>query len=323
MNNLDNKEPLVIISGPTAVGKTKTSISLAKAINGSIISADSMQVYRGMDIGTAKITKEEMDGVKHYLIDCLEPTDEFNVMIFKDMAKKAIEEIRSEGKIPIIVGGTGFYVQAVLYDIEFTKTEDDNNEYRNKLYEIAKLKGNEELHRMLSEVDIESAKKIHPNNVKRVARALEYYHQTGELFSNHNEEQAQNESPYNYAYFVLTDDREALYERIDKRVDKMFLDGLLTEVEKLAKMGYTKDLVSMQGIGYKEILDYFNGEISLDMAKDIIKRDTRRFAKRQLTWFRREKDCIWVDIGQYNYDFDKIIDYFKLELSKRQIFGGI
>lgn len=318
MENKD-KQPLIIISGPTAVGKTSSSIKLAKAINGSIISADSMQVYKGMDIGTAKITKEEMEGVKHYLIDCLDPKDEFNVMFFKEMALKAIEEIRHEGKIPIVVGGTGFYVQALLYDVEFTKTEDDNSEYRNSLYEYAKTYGNEALHAKLDEVDPESAASIHANNVKRVARALEYFHQTGELFSKHNETQKQRTSPFNYVYFVLNDDRDALYERIDKRVDKMFLDGLVSEVEKLAKMGYTKDLVSMQGIGYKEILDYLDGKYSLEEAKEIIKRDTRRFAKRQLTWFRREKDCLWVDIGKLDYDFSRIIDFMMLEIKNREL----
>ena len=322
MENKD-KQPLIIISGPTAVGKTASSIKLAKAINGAIISADSMQVYKGMDIGTAKITKEEMDGVKHFLIDCLDPKDEFNVMVFKEMALKAIEEIRQEGKIPIVVGGTGFYVQALLYDVEFTKQEDDNNEYRNSLYEFAKEYGNEALHKKLEEVDAESARTIHANNVKRVCRALEYFHQTGQQLSKHNESQKLRSSPFNFAYFVLNDDRDALYERIDKRVDKMFLEGLVSEVEKLAKMGYTKDLVSMQGIGYKEIFDYLNGECSLEESKDIIKRDTRRFAKRQLTWFRREKDCIWLNIKDYNYDFDKIIDVMLLEIKERAIIGGI
>ncbi|MCR5515948.1 MAG: tRNA (adenosine(37)-N6)-dimethylallyltransferase MiaA [Lachnospira sp.] len=318
MENKD-KQPLIIISGPTAVGKTSSSIKLAKAINGSIISADSMQVYKGMDIGTAKITKEEMEGVKHYLIDCLDPKDEFNVMVFKEMALKAIEEIRHEGKIPIVVGGTGFYVQALLYDVEFTKTEDDNSEYRNSLYEYADKFGNEALHDRLKEVDPDSAATIHANNVKRVSRALEYFHQTGELFSKHNETQKQRTSPFNYVYFVLNDDRDALYERIDKRVDKMFLDGLVGEVEKLAKMGYTKDLVSMQGIGYKEILDYLDGKYSLEEAKEIIKRDTRRFAKRQLTWFRREKDCLWLDIGKLDYDFSRIIDFMMLEIKNREL----
>lgn len=320
--NFNKKEPLVIISGPTAVGKTKTSIKLAKAINGSIISADSMQVYRGMDIGTAKIKKEEMDGVKHYLIDCLNPDEEFNVMIFKEMALKAMEEIRHENKIPIIVGGTGFYVQAVLYDIEFTQTEDDNNEYRNYLYDFAKKNGSEALHKKLQEVDEKSAITIHANNVKRVVRALEYFHQTGEKFSEHNDSQKEKESPYNYLYFVLTDNREVLYERIDKRVDEMFDDGLVGEVDKLYKLGYTKDLVSMQGIGYKEILDVFNNEVSLKEAKEIIKRDTRRFAKRQLTWFRREKGCDWIDISKFNYDFDKIVDFMMLELKDKALIGG-
>ena len=293
------KKPFVVLTGPTAVGKTALSIALAKAINGSIISADSMQVYKHMDIGSAKIMPEEMDGVKHYLVDEFEPDEEFHVARFTERAKECLEEIYAEGKVPILVGGTGFYIQAVLYDIDFSK-QDADGEYREELEALAQEKGAEYLHAMLKEVDPESAEAIHANNVKRVIRALEFYHLTGTKISDHNETERQKESPYNFAYFVLTDDRTKLYERIDKRVDIMVEKGLVDEVKKLKNMGYYREMVSMQGLGYKEILDYFDGKITLEEAIYIIKRETRHFAKRQLTWFRRESDVIWFDKGTYN-----------------------
>ncbi len=289
-----NKQPLVVLTGPTAVGKTELSISLAKKINGEIISADSMQVYTKMDIGTAKITKEEMDGVKHYLIDVLDPGEDFNVVLFQKMAKEAIAEIYAKGKIPIVVGGTGFYIQALLNDINFDENE-ASTEYREQLEALVKEKGVDFLHDMLREVDEKSAEAIHKNNFKRVIRALEFYHQTGKKMSEHNEEESKKESAYNSAYFVLNNDREVLYDRINKRIDIMVNDGLLEEVKRLKEEGYTRDLVSMQGLGYKEILMYLDGEITLDEAIYILKRDTRHFAKRQLTWFRREKEVIMVD----------------------------
>ena len=301
------KKPLIILTGPTAVGKTKASIGLAKALNGEIISADSMQVYKYMDIGSAKIRPEEMQGIKHYLVDELEPDEEFHVVRFQQLAKKAMEEIYAKGKIPIVVGGTGFYIQALLYDIDFTENDEDT-EYRKKLEKMAQEKGAESLHNMLKEVDPASAESIHANNVKRVIRALEFYKLTGQKISEHNERERGKESPYEFCYFVLNDDRQLLYDRIDLRIDKMLEDGLLEEVTALKNKGYTKDMVAMQGLGYKEFLDYLNGACTLEEAIYILKRDTRHFAKRQLTWFRRERDVIWVDKNKYDHDEDKILN---------------
>ncbi len=301
------KKPLIILTGPTAVGKTKASIGLAKALNGEIISADSMQVYKEMNIGSAKIRPEEMQGVKHYLVDVLEPDEEFHVVRFQQMAKQAMEEIYTKGKVPIVVGGTGFYIQALLYDIDFTENEEDTA-YREELEAISKEKGAEYLHELLRRVDPASAETIHANNVKRVIRALEFYKLTGQKISEHNETERAKESPYDFCYFVLNDDRKLLYERIDLRIDLMLKEGLLAEVEALKKKGYTKDMVSMQGLGYKEILDYLNGECTLEEAVYVLKRDTRHFAKRQLTWFRRERDVIWVDKKEYEHDEEKILE---------------
>ena len=300
------KKPLIILTGPTAVGKTKASIGLAKAINGEIISADSMQVYKYMDIGSAKIRPDEMDGVKHYLVDVLEPDEEFHVVRFQQMAKDALDAIYAKGKIPIVVGGTGFYIQALLYDIDFTESNEDTS-YREELETLANIHGVDYVHNMLREVDPESAEVIHANNLKRVIRALEYYKQTGEKISDHNEKEKAKESPYDFCYFVLNDDRERLYNRIDLRIDQMLEEGLLHEVQALKKKGYTKDMVSMQGLGYKEILDYLNGECTLEEAIYILKRDTRHFAKRQLTWFRRERDVIWINKNEFNHDEDRIL----------------
>lgn len=301
------KKPMIILSGPTAVGKTALSIELAKRINGAIISADSMQVYKHMDIGSAKIMPDEMDGIKHYLIDALEPSEEFNIVVFQRMAKAALEEIYANGQIPIIAGGTGFYIQALLYDIDF-ENQDCNTEYRMELENIAKEQGPEVLHARLKEIDPVSAEKTHANNVKRVIRALEFYHLTGRPISEHNEEEQKKISPYNFAYFVLTDDREKLYNRIDKRVDIMVEHGLLAEVQKLKDMGYHRDMVSMQGLGYKEILDYLDGKCTLEEAIYILKRETRHFAKRQLTWFRREREVIWLDKSKFEYNENTILD---------------
>lgn len=301
------KQPLIILSGPTAVGKTALSIELAKRVNGAIISADSMQVYKYMDIGSAKIMPEEMDGVKHYLIDELNPEDEFNIVVFQQKAKAALAEIYANGQIPIVAGGTGFYIQALLYDIDFD-AQDSNEEFRAELEKIAKEQGNEVLHERLKEIDPVSAEKIHTNNVKRVIRALEFYHLTGKPISEHNETEQQKESPYNFAYFVLTDDRANLYNRIDLRVDIMLEKGLVDEVQKLKDMGYHRDMVSMQGLGYKEILDYLDGKCTLDEAVYVLKRETRHFAKRQLTWFRRERDVIWFDKQKYDYNESAILE---------------
>ncbi len=312
-----SNKPLIILTGPTSVGKSALSIALAKAVNGEIISADSMQVYRHMDIGTAKLKKEEMQGIPHYLIDELEPDEEFNVVKFKQLARGYMEEIYAKNKIPILVGGTGFYIQAVLYDIEFTENESDNS-YRKELEQLVLEKGADYLHDMLAKADPESAKAIHPNNQKRVIRALEYLKQTGERISSHNEEQRQRVSPYNFCYFVLTKDRAKLYETINQRVDLMLAEGLIEEVKLLSKKGYHKNLVSMQGLGYKEVLAYLEGECSLEEAVELIKRDTRHFAKRQITWFKREKEVIWLDKDNYSAETDLLKDMITL-IEEKQI----
>lgn len=310
------KQPLIVLTGPTAVGKTELSIKLAKLVNGEIISADSMQVYRHMDIGTAKITHDEMQGIKHYLIDILEPDEEFNIVLFQSLAKQAMKEIYEKGKIPILVGGTGFYIQSVLYDIDFAETKPDNS-YRNELEHLANEKGAYYLHEQLKKIDPVSAEKIHANNIKRVIRALEFYKQTGKKISEHNEMEQKKESPYNFAYFVLTQNRKVLYERIDKRVDNMVKHGLIQEVQSLYEKGYQKNLVSMQGLGYKEILSYLEGNCTLEEAVYILKRDTRHFAKRQITWFKREKEVTWLD--KQNKTEDEILALLEQELKKKLI----
>ena len=300
------RKPFVVLTGPTAVGKTALSIELAKAISGAIISADSMQVYKHMDIGSAKIMPEEMEGIRHYLVDEFEPDEEFHVARFVERAKECLNEIYREGKIPIIVGGTGFYIQALLYDVNFSE-QNTNTEYRKELEYLAEENGAEYLHKMLKEVDAASAEAIHANNRKRVIRALEFYHLTGTKISEHNETEKQKTSPYNFAYFVLTDNRKHLYERIEKRVDMMIKNGLVEEVQKLKDMGYHREMVSMQGLGYKEILDYLDGKMTLEEAVSLIKKETRHFAKRQLTWFRRERDVIWFDKEKYEYNEEHIL----------------
>ena len=312
------KKPLVVLTGPTAVGKTKLSISLAKALNGEIISADSMQVYKYMNIGSAKITEKEMDGVPHHLIDVLSPFEEFHIVRFQELAKKAMEDIYNRGKTPVFVGGTGFYIQAITKDIDFTEGEEDK-QYREELSRLAAEKGNEFLHEMLREVDKKSAEEIHANNVKRVIRALEFYKENGFPISQHNEEQKQNETPYNLAYFVLNAPRELLYERIDRRVDEMMESGLVEEVQKLKDMGCRREMTSMQGLGYKEILSFLDGEVPLNEAVRILKRDTRHFAKRQLTWFRRESDVIWVDKDKFAFEDEKILEYMLSVCRERKI----
>ena len=313
------RQPLIILTGPTAVGKTALSIGLAKALNGEIISADSMQVYRHMDIGTAKIKPEQMQGIRHYLIDELEPSIEFNVATFQSKCRQYMKEIYSRGKIPILVGGTGFYIQSVLYSVDFSQTETDNL-YRKELADFAKHKGNEALHARLMEIDKKSADAIHPNNVKRVIRALEYYKQTGHKISEHNEEQHKKESDYQFRYYVLSLPREILYERINRRVDLMKEEGLTKEVKSLLEMGCTRDMVSMQGLGYKEIIDALEGRDTLDHAYERIKQETRHFAKRQFTWFRRERYVTWLEKEQFadeeallRYCINDCKEYLKIE----------
>lgn len=288
-------KPLIIIAGPTACGKTDISIKLAKELNGEIISADSMQVYKFMDIGTAKASYDEMQGIRHYLIDELYPDEEFNVMIFQQKAKEYIKEIYSKGKLPIVAGGTGFYINALVNDNNFMETCNDNS-IREKLYADAEEKGNEYIYSILREVDPEYAASVHPNNVKRVARALEFYYLTGKKLSEHNAEEKDRLSPYNVSFIIINMDREKLYERIDKRVDIMIENGLTDEVRRLLDMGYSPELVSMQGLGYKEIVPYIKGETTLDEAVYELKKRTRHFAKRQLTWFKRQTNGFWVDV---------------------------
>lgn len=304
------KQPLIVLTGPTAVGKTSLSIKLANAIGGEIISADSMQVYRRMDIGSAKVTPEEMEGIPHHLIDVLEPDQEFNVVTFQRMAKEALKKIYSHGHIPIIAGGTGFYIQALLYDIDF-KENDEESPVRRELEELADREGERApalLHGMLKEVDPKAASQIHANNIKRVIRAIEYFRQTGEKISLHNEEERQKESPYNFLYYVVNTDRPLLYERIDRRVDQMMEHGLVDEVKMLKAMGCHRGQTSMQGLGYKEILDYLDGACTLEEAVYILKRDTRHFAKRQLTWFKRERDVRWLNLPEYHNDSSLVLE---------------
>lgn len=295
---------IVIISGPTAVGKTNISIKLAKAINGEIISADSVQVYKGMDIGSAKITEQEMQGVKHYLIDCLGPDENFDVSVFQKMAMAAVDEICNNGKIPIVVGGTAFYIQALLYGIDFDEEEHDDS-YRNLLNDMDV----DTLYEKLTTIDPGYALTVHKNNKKRVVRALEYNHFTGKLFSEYNSEQSLKAPVFDFFYFVLDDERLKLYNNIEIRVDRMIKDGLVEEVKALLDSGFSRDLVSMQGIGYKEICSYLCGEISLEEAVLDIKKNTRHFAKRQLTWLRHEENVIFVKKPDFGYDDDKIVKF--------------
>lgn len=310
--------PLIVLTGPTAVGKTALSIKLAKEVGGEILSADSMQVYRGMDIGSAKIRPEEMQGIPHHLIDVLEPDQEFNVVVFQRLCRQAMVGIYGRGHIPILTGGTGFYIQAVLRDIDFTENP-ENTDYRRQLEQLAAERGGQVLHEMLKEVDPEAAQAIHSHNVKRMIRALEFYRLTGQKISEHNEREAERPSPYRYCYFVLSDDRETLYQRIEERVDRMLEEGLVEEVRGLMDRGCHRDMVSMQGLGYKEILDFLAGEITLEEAVYRIKIGTRHFAKRQLTWFRRESDVIWLNKPDYGYDEEKILEVIRRHLQEAGI----
>lgn len=324
-----DKKPLVILTGPTAVGKTDLSIKLAKALNGEIISADSAQVYKGFDIGSAKVTEEEMQGVPHHLIDVYEPDFSFDVTVFQREAKRLVEEIISRGHIPIVAGGTGFYIQALLYDIDFNDEGDDT--YRKSLEKYLEETGDiDKLYNELKSIDPASANVIHKNNHRKVIRALEFYHFHGYPISEHNEKERQKESVYNSFYFVLNMNRDKLYDRINRRVDIMKDAGLIEEVKKLKDAGYDLSITSMQAIGYKEIyaalveIDKQNvSEASaeydqiIDAALEQIKLNTRHFAKRQLTWFRREKDVIWLDKDEFSENYtlgadetdDKILEF--------------
>ena len=311
------RESLSFSTGPTAVGKTALSVALAKKIDGEIISADSMQVYRGMDIGSAKVTVEEMQGIPHFLINEFDPAEEFHVVRFQEYAKRYIREIQERGHIPILVGGTGFYIQSVLYDIDFTENGSDHS-YREELETLAKEHGAEYIRCLLQWIRHQRSA-IHANNVKRVIRALEFYRETGERISEHNEEERRKASPYQFAYFVLNDARDRIYANIDCRVDLMLEHGLVEEVRRLQAQGCTRDMVSMQGLGYKEILDYLDGRCSYEEAVRVLKRDTRHFAKRQLTWFRRERDVIWINKQEIGYEPEQLLAYMLPELAKRGI----
>jgi len=309
---------VLVIIGPTASGKTKLAIEIAKRANGEIISADSMQIYKYMDIGTAKPDEEEKEGIKHYLIDEVTPDEEFSVARFKELALKYIDEILSKGKLPIVAGGTGLYINSLIYNLEFSDTICDW-ELRKKLEQEAKEKGNEYLHNKLKEIDPKAAEKIHMNNVKRVIRAIEVYTYTKKPISVHQEESRKNPPRHNFILIGITMDREKLYDRINKRVDLMLEKGLVKEVEKLVEMGYDKSTIAMQGLGYKEILSYLRGERSLDEAVEILKRDTRRYAKRQMTWFRKIENVYWINKDEFDSD-EKIIKNLKYYLATFGIF---
>jgi tRNA dimethylallyltransferase len=315
------KDKLIILAGPTASGKTAVSVDLAKRIGGEIISADSMQIYRGMDIGTAKITADEMQGVKHYLINVSDPKEDFNIVKFQNMVKCSIEEIKKNGHIPILVGGTGFYIQSIIYDINFDK-EDDNGSIRKVLEEEYDKMGADFMYEKLKKIDSISAENIHKNNKKRIIRAIEYFLINNALISEHNELQRKKTSPYDFRFFVLNPKRDILYDRINKRVDKMVEKGLVDEVKSLIESGLSIDNISMQGIGYKEIVEYLEGNIPLDKAVENIKQNTRHMAKRQVTWFKRERDVIYIDPFEFENN-EKIVDYMVEKIGIKNNYGKI
>ncbi len=294
----NGKRPLVVVVGPTAVGKTDVAISLAKRLNGIIISADSMQIYRHMDIGSAKPTKEEMNGIPHFMIDEVDPYEDFSVACYQEKALEYISLVHKMSRMPILVGGTGLYVNSVVYPMDFTQAQGDW-EYRKDLMRLAEREGKHKLHEILTEKDPVSAKRIHPNDQKRIIRALEVFHLTGRPMSEYSTSYREKEVPFRLAMCGLTMDRKTLYDRINLRVDRMVAAGLINEVRSLVQMGYSPNLPSMQGLGYKEIIAHLNGQISLEEAIALIKRDTRRYAKRQFTWFKRDKRIQWFDVLQY------------------------
>lgn len=317
-NRSAGRPPLIVLTGPTAVGKTRLSLALAGAVGGEIISADSMQVYRHMDIGTAKIRQEEMQGIPHHMIDILDPREAFNVALFQEGCLKCMEGIYERGHIPVVTGGTGFYIQALLKRVDFTEEQEDRR-YRESLERLAAEKGPEALHALLQEADPAAAAEIHANNIKRTVRALEFHHLTGRPISEHNRREKEKYSAYNSCYFVLNDRRERLYAGIDRRVDQMMEDGLAEEVERLRDMGCRRGMVSMQGLGYKEIYAWLEGEATREEAVETLKRDTRHFAKRQLTWFRREKDVIWINKDEFDYSEERMLQFMLAELAKKHI----
>lgn len=298
-------ESVIVIAGPTASGKTRISIQLAKEINGEIVSADSMQVYKYMDIGTAKPDSEEMSGIKHYLISEVSPDEEFSVARYRDLALKYIDEILKKGKKPIVVGGTGLYINSLIYNIDFSETVSDW-ELRKRLEKEAKEKGNKHIHDILKQIDPHAAAKIHENDLKRIIRAIEVYTHTGRPITFHQEMSRQAPPKYNFVIIGLNMDRQVLYDRIDKRVDKMLEKGLIDEVRELKRLGYGMNTIPMQGLGYKEMLSYLRGELTYEEAVNLLKRRTRRYAKRQLTWFRRIENLMWVDVDKFKDDSEII-----------------
>ena len=294
MFNKSDKIPLVVIFGPTASGKSDLAIKVCKEIGGEVVTADSMQIYKGMDIGTAKPDLEEMQGVPHYMIDVAEPTENYSLARYVEEATKVIENIWQNGKIPVLAGGTGLYIDTLINGMVLSETNTDE-EYRKSLYDLAQQNGNEYVHNFLKEVDLKSAENIHPNNLKRVIRALEFYKVSGKKQSEHIEKAEKSETPYNTFKFGISLDRELLYERINKRVDIMFEKGLVAEVEELKNNGVDERYTSMQAIGYKEVLLYLNGNLDFDEMSELLKKATRNYAKRQITWFKREQDTMWID----------------------------
>ena len=287
------KPKVIVICGPTASGKTALSIELAKRINGEVVSADSMQIYKDMDIGSAKVTKEEMQGIKHYLVDCVSPDERYSVANYKLDAKKAIEEILKKGKTPIVVGGTGLYIDALIYEIEYQDIK-INESYRKELESIKQNQGLGVLYERALKIDPEAMKKISPNDSKRIMRVLEIYEATGKNKTEQEAESRLKEIPYNYKVFAITMDREKLYERINKRVDIMIENGLIEEVKELLKK-YKEFPTAMQALGYKEVKEHLDGKLTKQEMIDKIKQESRRYAKRQLTWFRKNKQTIWID----------------------------
>ena len=318
----EEKLPLIVLAGPTAVGKTRLSLALAKAVGGEIVSADSVQVYRHMDIGSAKIKREEMQGIPHHMIDILDPWESFHVALFQERCRDCMPGIYEKGHIPILVGGTGFYIQALLKDVDFTKEQGDGA-YRESLEKLGAERGAEYLHSLLREIDPAAAREIHANNVKRVIRALEFYHLTGEPISEHNMRERQKKSVYRSFYFVLTDERDRLYANIERRVDQMLEAGLVEEVRRLKDMGCRRDMVSMQALGYKEILAWLEGECTYEAAVGALKQNTRHFAKRQLTWFRREKDVVWVNKNEFGGDEERMLEFMLSKLTEGMIWKTV
>lgn len=310
------KEKLVVIVGPTAVGKTKLGVELAKALDGEVISGDSMQIYRGMDIGTAKVTEEEMDGVRHHMLDIKEPTDSFSVAEFQQLVQPLITDINERKKIPLLVGGTGLYVKAITHTYQFAEAIADE-QYRKQLEHEVEVFGVECLHSKLAKIDPRRAEQIHPNNYRRVIRALEIHHVTGKLASD-EQEKSDEESPYELVMIGLTMNRDELYRRINLRVDKMIADGLVEEAQRLYNQG-VRDCQSVQAIGYKEIYEYIEGHLTLTEAIELLKRNSRRYAKRQLTWFRNKTDAQWFDISEATFSstVHKIIEFVEGKLRQK------